>query len=84
MADQHGCKGKGVFVGAVIGGLVGAAATLLLTRKETREDLLNGLAVAKELLKEQMGDVAERAVEVKGTASEKWIDLKEAMSKKKA
>ncbi|PTX55190.1 YtxH-like protein [Melghirimyces profundicolus] len=71
-------QGK-AFFGAVIGGMIGAAAALLLapkTGRETREELLKSLDEAKETFRYRSGDLARMAGEMKETASEKWIELR--------
>ncbi|OYD09008.1 YtxH domain-containing protein [Paludifilum halophilum] len=79
--SKDGMNGKDLFIGAVIGGAIGATAALLLTPKtgrETRADLYKGLETAKEAVKEKSEQMAQRYGDVKGVTSHKWTDIRES------
>ncbi|WP_188432692.1 YtxH domain-containing protein [Kroppenstedtia guangzhouensis] len=76
-----GNNGNGkLFFGAVVGGLVGAAAALLLTPKtgrQMRKELLESLDGAGEILRDRSGEVGRFAGNLKEAATEKWIDIRD-------
>ncbi|MFC4077026.1 YtxH domain-containing protein [Salinithrix halophila] len=81
MGKNSGVNGKDLFIGAVIGGVIGATAALLLAPKsgrETRKDLYKGLETARDNLRDQSEQVSRKAVEVKDAATDRWIDIRES------
>lgn len=84
MAKETG--GRNFLLGAVVGGLIGAAAALLLTPKtgrEMREELGKRWDIAKEKGREWMEAIREQAditpeqwEQVKEVARSKWIELR--------
>jgi gas vesicle protein len=83
MAKETG--GRNFLLGAVVGGLIGAAVALLLTPKtgrEMREELGKRWDIAKEKGREWMEAIREQAditpeqwEEAKEVARSKWIEL---------
>ncbi|SFS44148.1 YtxH domain-containing protein [Marininema halotolerans] len=81
MGKNSGMSGKDLFIGAVIGGALGAAAALLLapqSGRETRRDLSKGLETARDNFKEQGSQVSGKAIEMKEAATDRWIDIRES------
>ncbi|SDX47377.1 YtxH-like protein [Marininema mesophilum] len=81
MGKNSGMNGKDLFIGAVVGGALGAAAALLLapqTGRETRRDIAKGLETARENFKEQGDQVSLKAAKVKEAAADRWIDIRES------
>ncbi|PTM59969.1 YtxH domain-containing protein [Desmospora activa] len=83
MGDHKGLNGKDFFIGAVVGGFIGATAALLLapkTGRETREDLSRNFDTAKGVVLEKSDQFTRRANEVKDTAADKWIEIRDTAS----
>ncbi|MDR6227435.1 YtxH domain-containing protein [Desmospora profundinema] len=83
MSENKGMNGKDLFIGAVIGGVIGATAALLLAPKsgrETREDLSRSLETAKGVMLEKTDQLNQRAHDVKDTATDKWIEIRDTAS----
>ncbi|MDN4595352.1 YtxH domain-containing protein [Polycladomyces subterraneus] len=84
MAKETG--GRNFLLGAVVGGLIGAAAALLLTPKtgrEMREELVKRWDLAKvkgrewmEAIREQADITPEQWEQAKEVARSKWIELR--------
>ncbi|MFD1396482.1 YtxH domain-containing protein [Kroppenstedtia eburnea] len=69
-----------LFFGAVVGGLVGAAAAMLLTPKtgrQMRKEILESLDDARETLRDRSGEMGRFAGNLKEAATEKWIDIRD-------
>ncbi|SDY26899.1 YtxH domain-containing protein [Thermoactinomyces sp. DSM 45892] len=91
MSEKKGMNVSEFMVGAVIGGIIGAAVALLTTPKtgkEMREDLKEGLEVAKDksselvhAVKSQTGDAFEKMGDAGTKVQSKWIEIKESMDK---
>lgn len=91
MSEKKGMNVGEFVVGAVIGGLIGATVALLTTPKtgkEMREDLKEGLEVAKDksydlvnAVKSQTGDAFDKMNDAQAKVQNKWIEIKGALSK---
>lgn len=91
MSEKKGMNVGEFFVGAVIGGIIGATVALLTTPKtgkEMREDLKESLEVAKDksydlvhAVKSQTGDALEKVNDAQAKVQNKWIEIKSALNK---
>ncbi|SFX44402.1 Gas vesicle protein [Thermoactinomyces sp. DSM 45891] len=91
MSEKKGMNVGEFVVGAVIGGIIGATVALLTTPKtgkEMREDLKEGLEVAKDkscelvhVVKSQTGDAFEKMGDAGTKVQSKWIEIKDSMDK---
>lgn len=82
MGDK-GMSGKDFFIGAVVGGIIGASTALLLAPKsgrETREDLSRNFETAKGVVLEKSDQFSRQANEVKDKAADKWIEIRDTAS----
>ncbi|QKG85238.1 hypothetical protein GXN76_12645 [Kroppenstedtia pulmonis] len=80
MANNN-MSGKDLFIGAVIGGVIGATAALLLAPKsgrETRRELSKGFESAKAAMKDHAEQFAQYTGDIKVAATDRWTDIRDS------
>ena len=81
LTQDNGMSTKDFVVGAIVGGLVGAATALFLAPKSGKE-LRNDLTAQGSVLMEKSGPLMEKGSALKQTATEKGIALKQTATEK--
>lgn len=79
--SNNNMSGKDLFIGAVIGGVIGATAALLLAPKsgrETRRELSKGFESAKAAMKDHAEQFAQYTGDIKVAATDKWTDIRDS------
>lgn len=77
MSDNNNMNGKDFLLGAVVGGLIGAAAALLLAPKsgrELREDIGEGYRVVADKTTDLAGEISQRSQVIAGQVKEVSAD----------